>query len=65
MARFQKLIKKFISHPTLAQHTLLAGGRVEVSLVLQVVLFLCLLPGYGTSFQDGVAAGEGFLYAVF
>jgi hypothetical protein len=31
MVRFQKLIKKFISHPAWAQHTLSAAGTVQVS----------------------------------
>jgi hypothetical protein len=32
---------------------------------LPVVSFSCLLRGRGTSFQDGVAAEEGFLCAPF
>jgi hypothetical protein len=56
-----KVIKEFISHPTLAQHTLSAVGTVQVSHALPAVRFSCLLRGRGTSFQDGVAAGECFL----
>jgi hypothetical protein len=57
--------KEFISHPTRAQHTLSAAGTVHVPHALPVVRFSCLLRGRGTSFQDGVAAGEGFLRVPF
>jgi hypothetical protein len=60
-----KGIKKCISLPTRAQHILSAAEAVQVSLALPVVRFSCLLRGRGTSFQDGVAAGEGFLCAPF
>jgi hypothetical protein len=50
-------VKKFISHPTQGQHSLSAAGTA--------VRFSCLLRGRGTSFQDGVATGEGFLCALF
>jgi hypothetical protein len=56
-----RVIKKFISHPTRAQHTLSAAGTVQVSLALPAVRFSCLLQGRGTSLQDVVAAGERFL----
>jgi hypothetical protein len=65
MVRFQKLIKKFISHLTLAQHTPSAVATVQVSHALPAVCFSCLLHGHGASFKDGVAAGEGFLCAPF
>jgi hypothetical protein len=51
-----KVIKKMISHPTLAQHTLSGAGTVQVSLALPTVRFSCLMRGRGTSFQDGVTA---------
>jgi hypothetical protein len=38
-----KVIKKCISHPTWAQHTLLAEGTVQVSHALPAVHFSCLL----------------------
>jgi hypothetical protein len=60
-----KVNEKFISHPTWEQHTLSAAATVHISHALQEVRFSCLLRGCGTSFQDGVAAGEGFLCAPF
>jgi hypothetical protein len=57
--------KQFISHPTWAQHTLSAAETVQVSHTLPTVCFSCLLRGNSTSFQDGIAAGEGFLCAPF
>jgi hypothetical protein len=60
-----KVNKKFISHLTRAQHTLSAEATGIVSHVLPVVCFSFLLHGCGTSFKDGVAAGEGFLCAPF
>ena len=60
-----KVNKKFISHLTRAQHTLLPAATVQVSDVLPVVRFSCLLRGRGVSLQDGVAAGKGFLCAPF
>jgi hypothetical protein len=56
--------KKCISHLARAQHTLSAVGTVQVSHALSSVL-LCLLRGRRTGFQDGVAAGEGFLCVPF
>jgi hypothetical protein len=65
MAQFQKLMKIFISEPTRVQHTLSAAETIQISYVLPAVRFSCLLRGHGTSLQDGVAAGEGFLCAPF
>jgi hypothetical protein len=58
-------VDNFISHPTRAQHAMSVVGTVEVSHVLRVVRFSCLLRGHETSFQDGIAAGAGFLCAPF
>jgi hypothetical protein len=58
-----KLNKKFISHLTRAQRVPLAATAVQVSRALPAVRFSCLLRGHGASFQDGVAAGKGFLCA--
>jgi hypothetical protein len=52
---------KFISQPTRTQHTLSAAVTVPVSHTPSAVRFSCLLRGRGTSFQDDVTAGEGFL----
>ena len=60
-----KINKKFISHLARAQRTPAAAANVEVSHALPAVRFSCLLPGRGASFQDGVAAGKGFLCAPF
>jgi hypothetical protein len=60
-----KVNKKCISHLTLAQHTPSAAATVQVSHALPEVRFSCLLRGRRASFKDGVAAGEGFLYAPF
>ena len=57
--------KKFISHLTRAQRTPSAAATVQVSHALPAVRFSCLLRGRGVSFQDGVAAGKGFLCAPF
>ena len=56
-----KVNKKFISHVTRAQRTPSAAATVQVSHALLAVRFSCLLRGRGASFQDGVAAGKGFL----
>ena len=58
-----KVNKKFISHLTWAQRTPSAAATVQVSHALPEVRFSCLLRGRGASFQDGVAAGKGFLCA--
>ena len=60
-----KVNKKFISHLTRAQRTPSAAATVQVSHALPAVRFSCLLRGRGGSFQDGVAAGKGFLCAAF
>ena len=57
--------KKCISHLTRAQRTPSAAATVQVSHALPAVRFSCLLRGRGASFQDGVAAGKGFLCAPF
>ena len=58
-----KVNKKFISHLTRAQRIQSAAATVQVSHALPAVRFSCLLRGRGASFQDGVAAGKGFLCA--
>ena len=60
-----KVNKKFISHLTRAKRTPAAAATVQVSHALPAVRFSCLLWGRGASFQDGVAAGKGFLCAPF
>jgi hypothetical protein len=60
-----KVNKKFISQLTRAQRTPSAAAAVQVSRSLPAVRFSCLLRGRGVSFQDGIAAGKGFLYAPF
>ena len=60
-----KIIKKFISHLTRAKRTPSAAATVQVSHALKAVRFSCLMRGRGASFQDGVAAGKGFLCAPF
>ena len=61
-----KVNKKFISRLTRAQRTPSAAATVQVSHALPAVRFSCLLRGRGwTSFQDGIAAGKGFLCAPF
>ena len=56
---------EFISHFTRAQRTPPAAETVQVSHALPAVRFSCLMRGSGASFQDGVAAGKGFLCAPF
>jgi len=58
-----KIKKKFISRLTLAQRTPSAAATVQVSHALPAARFSCLLRGRGDSFQNGVAAGKGFLCA--
>jgi hypothetical protein len=60
-----KVDRKFISHLTRAQHTLPAVESVHVPLKTPTVRFSFLLRGCGASFQDGIAAEEGFLCAPF
>ena len=64
MVRFQKLTRNLF-HLTRAQRTPSAAATVQVSHALPEVRFSCLLRGHGASFQDGVAAGKGFLCAPF
>jgi hypothetical protein len=60
-----KVNNKFISYLTRAQPTPSAAATVRVSHALRAVRFSCLLRGRGASFQDGVAAGNGYLCAPF
>jgi hypothetical protein len=60
-----KVNKNSIFHLTRVKLTPSAVANVKVSHVLPVVCFSCLLPGHGASFQEGVAAGKGFLCALF
>ena len=60
-----KVNKKFISQLTRSQHTPSAAATVQVSHALPAVRFSCLLRGRGASYQDGVAAGKGFLCAPY
>ena len=60
-----KVNKKFISQFTRAQLTPSAAATVQVPHALPAVRFSCLLRSRGASFQDGVAAGKGFLCAPF
>ena len=57
--------KEIISHLIRAQRTTSAAETVQVSHALPAVRFSCLMRGHGASFQDGVAAGKGFLCAPF
>jgi hypothetical protein len=60
-----KVNKKSISHLARAKRTPAAAANVQVSHALPAVYFSFLLWGRGVSFQDGVAAGKGFLCAPF
>ena len=60
-----KVNKKSISHLTRAKRTPSAAATVPVSPALRAVRFSCLLRGRGVSFQDGAAAGKGFMCAPF
>ena len=60
-----KINKKFISHLARAKRTPSAAVTVQVSHALPAVRFSCLMRGREASFQDGVAAGKGFLCAPF
>ena len=60
-----KANKKCISHLTRAKRTPSAASTVQVPHALPAVRFSCLLRGREVSFQDGVAAGKGFLCAPF
>ena len=60
-----KVNKKFIYHLTRAKRTPSAAPTVQVSHALPAVRFSCLMRGREASFQDGLAAGKGFLCAPF
>jgi hypothetical protein len=60
-----KVNKNYISHIIRVKRTPSAAGTFQVSYVLPAVCFACLLRGREASFQDGVAAGKGFLCAPF
>jgi hypothetical protein len=60
-----KVDNKCVSHPTRPQYTLSAGKTVQISRAVPAVRFPCSLRGRRNSFQDGVAAGEGFLCIPF
>ena len=62
---FSKVSKKTISQLTQVQRKPSAAATVQVSHALPAVRFSCLLRGRGARFQDGVAAGKGFLCAPF
>ena len=59
-----KVNKKLTSLLTRAQPTPSAAETVQVSHALPAVRFSCLMRGSGASFQDGVAAGKGFVCSV-
>ena len=63
--RQQRKLSKFLSQLTRAKRTTSAAETVQVSHALPAVRFSCLMRGRGASFQDGVAAGKGFLCAPF
>ena len=65
MVRFQKLKRNLFLTLTRAQPTPSAAATVQVSHALPAVRFSYLMRGRGASFQDGVAAGKGFLCAPF
>jgi hypothetical protein len=58
-----KVIKNLISHPNGAQHILPTAGTFLMR--YQQFASHAYCGAAGTSFQDGVAAGEGFLCAPF
>ena len=60
-----KVNKGFISQLTRVKPTPSAAATVQVSHALPAVRFSCLLRGRWVSFQDGAAAGKGFLCAPF
>ena len=60
-----KVNNKFISHLTRAKRIPSAAATVQVSHALPAVRFSGLLRGRGVSFQDGAAAGKGFMCAPF
>ena len=60
-----KVNKKFISQLTRAQRTPSTEATVQVFHAPPAVRFSCLLRGRGAGFQDGFAAGKGFLCTPF
>jgi hypothetical protein len=60
-----KVYKEFISNPIRAQHALPTVSTIHVCHEPLAVCISCLLRGRGTSFQDGVAALECSLCALF
>jgi hypothetical protein len=56
---------KSISHLTRVKWTPSAAATVQVSHALPAVCVSCLLRGHRVSFQDGIAAGKGFLCSPF
>ena len=65
MVQFQKLTRNLFLSFTRAKRTPLAAATVQVTPALPAVRFSYLLRGRGISFQDGAAAGKGFLCAPF
>jgi hypothetical protein len=65
MKQFQKLTRNLFLTFTQAKRTPSSVATVQVSHALPAVRFSCLVRGCGVSFQDGVAAGKGFLCAAF
>ena len=63
MVRFQKLTRNLFLSLHGHNLTTSAAATVQVSHALPAVRLSCLLRGRGASFQDGVAAGKGFLCA--
>ena len=60
-----KVNKKFISHLTRAKLHRQQWQLSKFLMRYQQFARSCLLRGWGASFQDGVAAGKGFLCALF
>ena len=65
MVRFQKLTINLFLTLHGQKRTPSAAATVQVSHALPAVRFSCLMRDHGASFQDGVAAGKGFLCAPF
>jgi hypothetical protein len=64
MVQFQKLITLYFSPYTSTTDTVSSRNCLSFSCAT-AVHFSCLLRGRWTSFQDGVAAGEGLLCVIF
>jgi hypothetical protein len=60
-----KVNKKFISQISRAKRAPSAAATVQISHALSALRFSRLLRGRRTTFQDGVAAGKGFVCAPF